>query len=302
MSDNARDFGLFIDGLRIDRNISREDLTEGIISLSQYKRYLRGAASIPNSILIMIADRLKFSISGLHQIYQAKQDSQYSKVLSIYSLIKQLEYEKAYEKAKLIRDEIFLSNFNKLFFDFCFISIQYNLSMASDIHVLDKYSQLIDYPNCLKNDSFNWIEINILLDIVRISSKVGNFEPSDQMYKIVTSPTFKYISSGDSSFIPVVFVTLATLLEKQEKYDEALIIIDEGIRNCRRFQTSTSLASLFMTKAFVLNDTQRKDEAIKSARKALMQLYIENNTEKYNHYLNAFKTNLETSEEILSVK
>jgi len=46
MENKAREFGLFIDGLRLERNISREDLCDGIMSLSQYKRYLRGDTSI----------------------------------------------------------------------------------------------------------------------------------------------------------------------------------------------------------------------------------------------------------------
>ena len=95
MPDKTRDFGLFIDGLRLDRNMSRDELTEGIISSSQYKRYLRGDSSIPNSVLIQIADRLKFSISDIHLMFRSKSDKQYKKITRIYNKIRDNKFTEA---------------------------------------------------------------------------------------------------------------------------------------------------------------------------------------------------------------
>ena len=78
MENESREFGLYIDGLRLERNMSREDLCEGIMSLSQYKRYLRGDTSIPNGKLVMIADRLKFSINDIHFMFRKKHNTEYS--------------------------------------------------------------------------------------------------------------------------------------------------------------------------------------------------------------------------------
>lgn len=281
MSDNTKDFGLFIDGIRLDRNMSREDLIDGIVSLSQYKRYLRGAAPIPNTVLILIADRLKISISDLHIIYQSKQDTQYNKIQDIYKHIRNYEYEVANKEARKMLNEQFISSTNKLFFDFCFINIQYNLNLISDVHVLDKYSQLIDYPKCTKNETFTWIELNILMQIARISSKIENYEPSNLIYDMLTDSNFKYVHSEDKSIIPVHFTSLAAILGRQGKFEEVIILTDEAINHCKKYQISTALSTLFLTKAFALRDLERNDEAIIEADKALMQLYIEDKKEKY---------------------
>ena len=190
MSDNERDFGLFIDGLRISRNISREELINDIISLSQYKRYLRGASSIPNSVLILIADRLKLRISDIHFMYKQKSDKQYKKIQNIYTYIRDNNFEEAYKLANDIKNQATFSDYNKLFFDFCMITIQYNLKLVSAIHVLGMYSKLIDYPNCTDNNSFNWVETITLLKIVVISARIDNFEPSKLMYKTMMSDNF----------------------------------------------------------------------------------------------------------------
>jgi transcriptional regulator with XRE-family HTH domain len=299
MSENTRNFCLFIDGLRLDRHISREELIDGIVSLSQYKRYLRGAASIPNSVLIQIADRLKLSISGLHHVYESKQNSQLNKISNIYTYMKNFKFNDAYSSANKIRDDIFISSYNKLFFDFCLISIQHNLGMVSDIHALEMYSTLIDYPECIENETFNWIEINILMEIVKVSSKMDNFSPSNHMYKIVTSPEFKFLSSGDSLFIPTILSSLSPILGKQQKFEEVLVLAKEGIDYCRKYQTSGALATLFLTEAFALVDLNRIEEAKESSKKALMQIYIEDNVEKFAHFKKIIMKRIDLTEENL---
>ena len=95
MDYKAREFGLFIDGLRLERNISREDLCEGIMSLSQYKRYLRGDTSMPNAKLVQLADRLMFSLSDIYSLFGKKHDDNYKKIWEIYTLIRKNESKSA---------------------------------------------------------------------------------------------------------------------------------------------------------------------------------------------------------------
>lgn len=284
MSETTQDFGLFIDGLRLDRNMSREELIDGIVSLSQYKRYLRGATSIPNSILVQLADRLKFSITGLHNMYETKQDMQKKKIMNIYSLMRSKNIEQAYKEAKKLTEEVFISDYNKLFFDYCYIYIQHHLELVSDVHALGMYSSLVDYPNCVNNDTFNWVEINILMEIVRVSALNENYTPSQHMYEIITSPTFKFVSAGHVNFIPTVFSTLTPVLGKQNKNEEVIKLTNEGIAYCKRHQISSGLAVLYMSKTIALSSLDRIEEAKVTGKKALMQFYIEDNMISYDYY------------------
>lgn len=293
MSEDSRDFGLFIDGLRLDRNMSREELVDGIVSLSQYKRYLRGASSIPNGILIQLADRLKFSITGLYNTYEVKQDMQKKKIINIYSLMRSSKHKEAYGLTQKLRDEVFISDYNKLFFDYCFIYIQHNLEMVSDIHALGMYSDLVDYPNCIENDTFNWVEINILMEIVRVSSLIENYIPSQHMYEIITSPTFKFISAGHIDFIPTVFSTLTPVLGRQNKNEEVLTLANEGIAYCKKHQISSALAALYMSKTIALSSLDRIDDAKASGKRALMQYYLEDNMVNYEYYKKLLANSIE---------
>ena len=299
MSVNSNDFGLFIDGIRLDRNMSREDLIDGIVSLSQYKRYLRGATSIPNTILLELADRLKFSVSELYMAYSSKQDIQYKKIYEVYLLNKQYKYEEAYEKAKKLVKEKFITSLNKLFFDFCYIKTQYNLELASDIQVLGKLSELVDYPNCIKNETFNWVEINILLHIARISARMDNYEASNLLYDILTSDDFKFIYNDDSAFLPVVYAGVAAILGRQSRIDEVIEVVDRGIEHCLQFQTMAALSTLFLTKAYALQELGKVEDAIKCGKMAIMQAFIEKNDKKYNQFKESLEKELNTKLDFL---
>jgi transcriptional regulator with XRE-family HTH domain len=281
MPDKARDFGLFIDGLRLDRNITREELTEGIISLSQYKRYLRGDSSIPNSVLIQIADRLKFSISDIHLMFRLKSDKQYKIITEIYNKTKENKFEEAKELANEMKNETTLSDYNKLFFDFCMIDIQHNLTLVSDIHVLDMYSSLINYPDCIDNDSFNWVEINTLLKIVLISAKMENYESSKIMYETMISDRFTLGYTGDTHFLPGVYATLSQIFGKQESYSQVVDLTLKGITYCRKYEVSTNLSNLFLLNSFANMDLGNMELAKESAKKAYMQAYLDNDQAKF---------------------
>lgn len=290
MRNETREFGLFIDGLRLERGHSREELCEGIMSLSQYKRYLRGDTSIPNSKLVQIADRLKFSIMDLHSLFSIKHNNEYSKLLSIYELIKASKFQDAYDEIMKMKDDVIVSEYNYLFFDFCFLRVQHSLKMVSDIHVLGLYSKLINYPQCTDNESFNMVEITVIIEIVRISASIENYEPLNLMYRIISSENFQYTSSGDSTFLPSIYASLASLLGVQKEYDKVREITNQGIQYCLHHETLNALTNLYFFNGLSHFYLDSKDEGLESMKKCFLLLYVEEKQEKLNKYKKSFET------------
>ena len=289
MENKAREFGLFIDGLRLERNVSREDLCDGIMSLSQYKRYLKGDTSVPNSKLVQIAERLKFSITDIHLLFRKKHNEELNKIHSIYRLIRINNYKKALEESQLIKNDIIVSEYNKLFLDFCLIKLQHALKMVSDIHVLDLYSKLIDYPSCVDIDSFNIVEISTLIEIVTISSNMGNFEAAEIMYRILSSDTFSYSTSGDPTFLPSIFSSLSSILGMQEQHDKVKTLSQRGIDYCLINETSNALSHLFFYNSLAELNLGNRDKALISMKKSFMQLYLENKPKKFETFQKSFE-------------
>jgi hypothetical protein len=254
------------------------------MSLSQYKRYLRGDTSIPNNKLLQIADRLKFTISEIHKLYQDRSNTQLRRIDQIYTMTRSKHYEDAYRLALELREDIFISEYNQLYFDFCFVHLQNKLNMVSDVHVLELYSELINYPECLQNESFNWVEMNILFQMILTSSKMENYELADFMYKILTDNNHVFSVSKDLSLLPNIYLVLGQTYGRQRNYKRVLDVVNSGIAHCLKHQTSFALASLFLVKAFAHWDLDEKEQAIEAGRRSIMQLYVENNTSKISEY------------------
>lgn len=289
MENKAREFGLFIDGLRIERNISRENLCDGIMSLSQYKRYLKGDTSIPNSKLVQLSDKLMFNITDIYSLFGKKHNENYKKIWDIYNLIKRNESKKALQLAETLKKEVLVSQYNKLFYDYCMIKIQHSLKMVSDVHVLNLYSDLIDYPACTNNDSYNLVEIGALIGIVNISVSIGNYGPMNHMYNILTSKTFYYSVSGDYSFLPSVYSSLSRSFGAQNIHQKALEMAQIGIDFCLKHETSNALSQLLFYKSISLLSLEKVEQAKEEAKKCMMQLYIESNPEKLSNYKSVFE-------------
>jgi len=289
MENDAREFGLFIDGIRLERNMSREDLCDEIMSLSQYKRYLRGDTSIPNGKLVLIAERLRFSINDIHFMFRKKHNDEYNTIIKIYNKIKSNEYNDAYEIAKNYIKSIFVSEYNQLFFDFCLITIQYRLKMVSDIHVLDLYSKLISYPDCANNESFNMVEISSLIQICSISSKMGNVEPTNILYRILSSPEFAYSTGSDSTFLPSIYSSLTKILITQKEYDKAIDISSKGIQYCISHETSNAFPHLLLFNSISHYGSGNEEKCVKSAKKCFMLLFIEDMKDKFSIFKKIFE-------------
>lgn len=303
MINDSKEFALFIDGLRIDRKMSREDLCDEIISLSQYKRYLRGNTSIPNDIVIYIADKLKFSISDLHLMYRNRSDNQYFKINDIYHLISQNKFTEAYSIANKMKKEVIVSDSNQLFFDFCLLNIQYHLSLISDIQVLDLYSVLISYPDCINKSSYSWVEINVLIQIAQISAKIENYAPSDHIYTLLRSNSFANNYTGVITMVPGIYATIAKILGRQNKNEQVIEICKIAIQYCITHEISASLSHLYLFTSFAYHSLDKIELAKENSKKAFMQLYLEEKPEKFELFKIIFEEKFEMKlEELIPLK
>jgi hypothetical protein len=250
---------------------------------------LNGSTSIPNNKLILLADRLNFSIAEIHFLFNIQYNKQYNKILEVFKLIKNSSYQEAYALALKINKEVIVSSTNKTFLDYCLIKCQYELELASKIQVLEKFSNLIGYPECISKMSFNRIELAILIEIVHIAASMENYEPADLLYKVLVSDNFEYISSDDRSFVPSLYYSLARALNSQKKYKEIIELTNKAIQYCLSYETSNAIAHLFLVNSLAHYDLGHVSIAHNSAKKAIMYLYIQNNETNYYEFKNVIE-------------
>ncbi|MCF7926813.1 MAG: helix-turn-helix domain-containing protein [Candidatus Izimaplasma sp.] len=291
MQQNNKEFILFIENLRIERNLTREELCENILSTSQFKRYLRGSSVIPNDKLVFLAERLKFNISDLHNLFDKKYNEQYQELLQIYDLNSTSSFKTSYVKLHKLKDKTLISTYNEFLFDFLMINTQYNLNMMSDVQALEMLSELINFPDCKENSSFNFVELNGLLDIVTISSRRDDFKPANILYEILSSNSKTFASLEKKSILPIIHLILAGVLNKQDKPKKVLEISRNGIDICLKHDILNSLEYLYLYKGFAEGDLGETEKAKNSIKKAFMLLYVQDKHEVYRRFKKSYEKN-----------
>ena len=289
----SREFALFIDGIRSEKDLSRIDFIDGIISLSQYKRYLKGNASIPNNVVIELANRLKYNITDLYSIYTRKYNKEDKQLREIYSLIKLYKYEEAHKSLTKLNIDLLVSTFYKSLYEYLVIHVQHILGRVSDVHVLSLYSELINYPSVMKNESFNMVELSVLQQIVVVSSNMDNYEPANLLYKILTSGSFSYSSSNDTSILAPVYYAVARVFYRQSQYIETLQLVDNGIKVAQENENSNALPHLFLLGALVLKHQSELEKSYIYIKKCFMQIFILESKSMFETFKETYASNFD---------
>jgi len=301
METISKEFSLFIDGIRIEKGLSRIDLIDGIVSLSQYKRYLRGVASFPNDVIIKIANRLNYDITDLYSLYSKKYNKEDLILREIYKLIQSFKYKEAELKLNEVNSELLISNYYKTFYDYLSLHTQHKLGRVSDVHVLSLYSNLINYPNCMNSHSFNMVELNVLNQITIVSSTMENYEPANLLYRVFTSGNFSSTITNDSSILPSIYYTVARVNYKQEYFERTIELTNLGIGISLSNDNIKILPYLYYLNARANKNHGDDEAAILSVKKCFLHLISMGNKAVYETFLKLYNQTFETPlEDLLS--
>ena len=293
MESLTKEFALFIDGIRIEKGISRVDLIEDIISLSQYKRYLRGATAIPNNIVMELANRLQYNITELYSQYTKKYLREDTQLKDVSDLIKHSRFEEAHEHLKDINKDLIVSNYYRTLYEYFALLIQHKLGRVSDIHILTLYSQIIDFPNCMNKGNFTLVEVSVLDQMIQVSSSMGNFEAANMLYSLITEGKFIYSNTENRSILPRIYYTLSTVFFKQEELNKTIEIANIGIQESISDENFSVLPHLYYLLARSYTISGDLTEGLDSMRKCFMQLIVIGNKDLYNSFQKLYQQQYE---------
>lgn len=291
MINMARNFGQFLDEVRSSRNITREDFTEGIISIRQYQRYISKEASINNGTLFKLCNRLNMDFFEIYQLFSKRENEMYHKVILIYQLLNSEEYVQAESLISEIDINKLYENSTLSLFAFCQISLNRKTKRISEDMAMEKLKKLIDYPNCLQNEVITLTELISLIDLSKYLIK----KDED---KRVAFFLFDKIKNQDfisntlfSSYLPSIYSALSSLLGFIEEFDKSIFIAKSGIDYCLKHDYLNSLAHLHYYLALSLMYTNRKEESLIAIRKMFSILSVEDKELKTKKFTAAFEKN-----------
>ncbi len=290
MKNISREFGLFIDNIRDSRNMSREDFVEDILSTRQYQRYLKGEASISIERIVQLVDKLELEFFSIYNRFSNSSNIERQMINRIYRYISVSDFKNAYDLIQEYKGFVFVSRYYKKLLNIYEIMINHRLLRISGDMAVNKFEQAINYPECLDNENFNFIELTALLYMVEIMNDEKNKKAiMSKLFDILKFHKISDLNEEDDG-LAVVYSVFSKLLGSQKQYPEVIFFTKKGIELCELHKTTNSLSHLYYYCSLGYLGLNKTDVALKYVKKAFFTLEIENIPKKYNIFVDRFES------------
>lgn len=248
----AKDFAKHLDNYRSENNISEMELCEGICSTRQYRRYVSGEYQIPLKNLSLFLNKLEVTHTEFYYTYAQRQDEEFRKVFKIYEMIKANDLNLALEKCRKLEKQSFMNINNKKLLEFCVHRANYLNNHLHKYQVLENMGAIINYPDCLKDSSYDFVDILILNFIAEIEVEFNREFALNRLIDILNNDDLIKLTTISQKYFPAVYANVALYLTKLHKYEDALLIAKKGIEYSLFYHDLSATPKLRYLKALSL--------------------------------------------------
>ena len=158
-----KEFAKFLDKLREDRNISREDLVKDIISLRQYYRFVKGESKLKNDTIIQLLQRIEFDRSFFYEYFERSSNQEFQQLQDIYKYLYRDMLAEAYALYKEIDPEDLVLSSNKKYYEFITQILLSKQKKQKYETSAKNVLKLVDYPEILSKKFLTHLEKNCLV-------------------------------------------------------------------------------------------------------------------------------------------
>jgi transcriptional regulator with XRE-family HTH domain len=260
--------GNVIDQIRLERQLSREDLCDDIMSVRNYQRFITGEVNVSNNKLQLLIDRLNLDFFTVSEIYRHRADDLYSKLQNVYQLMQSNSDKAAYELLQKISIKNNSSTYLELFYTYLLFDLERQLQIVPLEQSIERLSELISYPQILEYKVLNFIELNVLVILNTYYAKKEDHTIADFLYQYLLDDNLN--KKGIlSSFLPALYSSTAQSLGTFMEYDKSLEIATKGLDQCRKLQMYSSMHNLLFFKAI----SEQKLGLEKESKDTVKRLY-----------------------------
>lgn len=281
-----------LDDIRINKNVTIEDLCDGITDSRQFRRYKSGYSDLPFSKLKAFCDKLKISLNDFYYSLLQKDRKIYSKLAEIYDTCQASDYDEAQEKLNRFSNANGLDNQNKKFYDFLNLYLNYHFGRTSTIDTIAKLKSKCSYEKLKKQKVFDFIDILYINLIMITETNIGINKSVNLLESILRTSDYIYISSENKHILPPIYANLAIYYGQQGNTKKSLALAEEAIMFCRHHSILDSLPSLYYSKTLCYKDLGDTPTCYKAAIECISACLVLGNNQDINLYRNLITKDL----------
>lgn len=263
----TNDFAKFIDELRVSRNLSREELVDGIISSRQYYRFISGESSLKYNIILELFERLGVSNSLSHEYYKKTTDGEFQRLQEIYKHLYLDDLKKANDLYQQVEPYDLILESNSKYYQFITQLLFVKQNKITYNQAAKEIIKLVDYPDVLSKEILTYLEKNMLVYLTNFLMSNKDYRIASFFYKIVQKE-IEDNSTLDEYSIPFRIIT-SKCLGMIEENSKALTVIKDTETRFILNDNYIPMLNLYFYKA--LQERELYDDY--RFRKSLQNLY-----------------------------
>ncbi|MBU1142646.1 MAG: hypothetical protein KKH92_03265 [Firmicutes bacterium] len=275
----SKELSLYFDKLRYERNMTQEIFVNGIVSIRQFRRYLKGECDIPQDIINQLSRRLGFKPEYVIWDFESERLNETTLITNFYNSVANIDFAAAEDYNKQIKSKYIIDDVNRLYYTHTVNMLDMYKKTISEEVFVQKTIKLIDFPNILKNRMLSTAEIMILSTLI----SMRHFHEKEvivERLKLYISQPNLIVSGHNENVILLCLQRLSQYEGINENYHEVIRLCNQGI------ELSTKLKLFYLLEYFYyfnslayhkLGDIEKYEESV---YRCYSTLYAENNEKK----------------------
>jgi hypothetical protein len=241
----SQKYAIHLDNLRQNQNITVEEFCFDIVDPRTFRRYKTGEKTLTHLKVIEFCKKLKISPTDFYFSARESDNYDFQQVNSLYLLASARSYEEFKIKSSKINKKDIDDIQVHRYLDFCHCKVDYELGKSNEEETINKLKEIVDFPDCLKYNAFDFVSLVCIQLIAEIEVKFKKEDALNKLIDLLKNPNLIYTSSETNTILPSIYSNVSILLLRLKKFDIALKISHKGIEYSIKHSNFNGLAHLY---------------------------------------------------------
>jgi hypothetical protein len=276
---------IYLEQLRSARHISQLSFVEDIISLRQYRRYLKGESDIPFSIVAMLASKLGLKTDSILREFETARLEETKTMNNLYNLAVNYAHKEYNTLLKTINPENIIESSNLLLYKHSITIHDYYRKAITVPQVREINKDLVNYPSVLDQGVLSTSEMLILTFLIDVM-------PVEDQNKIIgklsayLNDQLLIISGANDKVYTLILARLAKHSGILESYHKVIEFCDLGINRNFNFFSFYLMEFFFYYKSLAYYHLGDDENFQLSLKRCFNVLEFEGNENKIKKFVN----------------
>ncbi len=275
---------IYIEQLRSARNISQLSFVEDIVSLRQYRRYLKGESDIPFNIVHQLTSKLGLKTDSILREFEVAKIEETKTINQLYNYAVNYAFDNFQVLNKTISEDHLIEQTNVLLYKHSLTLYDYFRKAITSVQVRDINRDLVRYPNVLEQGVLNTIELLILTFLIDVSSLEDQNKIIDKLSKYINDSKI-IISGGNDKVLTLILARLAKHSGILENYEQVIKFCDKGIDRNKLLMSYYLMDYLYYYKSLAYYKLNDQEKFKTSLNKVFNILEFEGNENKIKKFV-----------------